>query len=328
MGEVIVRSDFGELYERLKQYDQVFMVYDRNVEGFADEIAGEAHIDACMSIDADGSNKNMDTVLDICRFLLALGADRRALVLAVGGGTTTDIVGFAASIYKRGVRFAFVPTTLLAQVDASLGGKTGVNLDSYKNIIGTFSFAEFTYSCVGTLSTLTQRDLTSGYAEMLKSFICSSSELYEKAVALLPSITPANVTALVELIDATQKFKLGVVERDPREKGERKCLNLGHTYGHAVEWWEQTHPCEVEHTHGEAVAIGLVKAAEVSEEKGFAAPGLARKIEADLQACGLPTALPCPAEELQEALTKDKKNVGGKVKFVYIREIGKVEWSV
>ena len=328
MGEILVRNDFSDLYERLKQYDSVYMVYDSNVEGFADEIAGEANIQACMSIDADGANKNMDTVLDICRFLLALGADRKALVLAVGGGTTTDIVGFAASIYKRGVKFAFVPTTLLAQVDASIGGKTGVNLDSYKNIIGTFSLAEFTYSCVRTLSTLTQRDLVSGYAEMLKSFIICSSELYEKAVALLPSITPENVSELSDLIDATQKFKVGVVERDPYEAGERKCLNLGHTYGHAVEWWEQTHECPLEHTHGEAVAIGLVKAAELSEQKGFAQKGLAAKIAADLSRCGLPTELPCPEEELAEALTKDKKNVGGKVKFVYIREIGKVEWSV
>lgn len=327
MGDVIVRSDFSDLYERLKQYENVYMVYDRNVETFADEIAEAAGIQASMAIDADGCNKNMDTVLDICRFLLAMDADRKAFVLAVGGGTTTDIVGFAASIYKRGVRFAFVPTTLLAQVDASIGGKTGVNLDSFKNLIGTFSFAEFTYSCTAPLRTLSQRDLVSGYAEMLKSFIICSSELYEKAVAVLPSVTPDNVSVLVDLIQATQDFKTGVVERDPHEKGERKCLNLGHTYGHAVEWWEQTHECEVEHTHGEAVAIGMVKVAELSEELGYAQKGLAQKIAADLKRCGLPTELPCPAEDLAEALTKDKKNVGGKVKFVYIREIGKVEWS-
>lgn len=327
MGELLVRDDFNDLYSRLAEYPAVYVVYDRNVEVFAKEIISSAKVCGAMAIDADGCNKNVATVLDICRFLLSHNADRKAMLLAVGGGTTTDIVGFAASIYKRGVRFGFVPTTLLAQVDASIGGKTGVNLDGYKNIIGTFSFADFTFSCPKTLSTLTLRDLRSGYAEMLKSFIISSEENYRKAVALLPEITPENVGRLAELIEATQQFKIGVVERDPYEKGERKCLNLGHTYGHAIEWWDQAKNVTDPHTHGEAVAVGLVMAAVVSEREGYAPKGTVERLEKDIRACGLPTALPCPEGELTEAMTKDKKNEGGKVKFVYIKKIGDAVWS-
>lgn len=327
MGELFVRDDFNDLVGLLSAYPTVYVVYDRNVECFAKEIISSAKVSGSMAIDADGTSKNIDTVLDICRFLLEHNADRKAMLLAVGGGTTTDIVGFAASIYKRGVHFGFVPTTLLAQVDASIGGKTGVNLDGYKNIIGTFSFADFTYSCPRTLSTLTLRDLRSGFAEMLKSFIISSEENYARTVALLPEITPENADRLTPLIAEVQRFKMGVVSRDPFEKGERKCLNLGHTYGHAIEWWEQVNDVADPHTHGEAVAIGLVMAATVSEREGYAQEGLTDIIRNDLQRCGLPVSLPCPESELAKAMDKDKKNEGGKVKFVYIKKIGETVWS-
>ena len=137
-----------------------------------------------MLIDAAECLKTMDTVMEICTWLLEQGADRDALVLAIGGGITSDMVGFAASIYKRGVRFAYVPTTLLAQVDAAIGGKTGVNLENYKNILGVIRQPEFTYLCPHALESLSQRDFLSGEAEVLKTFIIEDEGNYEKAVAL------------------------------------------------------------------------------------------------------------------------------------------------
>ena len=146
----------------------IYVIYDRNVAPFALKLA-EGH--PSLAITADEEHKTMDTVLDICRWLLAQGANRDDIVWAVGGGVTTDLVGFAASIYKRGVRYANYPTTLLSQVDAGVGGKTGVNLDSYKNMIGVTKFPIYTRILPEVLQTLPERELRSGAAEMLKTFI-------------------------------------------------------------------------------------------------------------------------------------------------------------
>lgn len=317
-------QDYQSLYDLLKGYRSVYMVNDANVDDLADRIAAEAGIECSLSICADPECKTMDTVLEICNFLLSLNAGRDALVLAVGGGTTTDIVGFASAMYKRGVKCAYVPTTLLAQVDASLGGKTGVNFQSYKNILGTFTMPEFTYICPEPLRTLTRRDLVSGYAELLKTFILGDAEKYFEAVRLLPSVTPETVGELGGLIEAAARIKEDVVAKDPHEAGLRRCLNLGHTYAHAIEWYEQAHGCEDPLTHGEAVAIGIIAAARQSEDEGIAKPGLADRLRRDFTACGLPVDLPYPMDELREAFPKDKKAVAGKQNFVLIKEIGTV----
>ena len=299
----------------------IYVIYDRNVESFALKLAEGR---PALAITADEEHKTMDTVLAICRWLLAQGAGRDALVWAVGGGVTTDLAGFAASIYKRGVRYANYPTTLLSQVDAGIGGKTGVNLDGYKNMIGVTKFPVYTRILPEVLQTLPKRELRSGAAEMLKTFIIEDKGgHYEKAVKVL-SEPEIDFAALAPLIEAAAEVKRRIVEQDPYEENIRRWLNLGHTYAHAIEWYQHTHRAADPMTHGEAVAVGIVQAALLSERLGLCKPGLADKLRADLCACGLPTELPCPEAELETALWKDKKAEKGIIHFVLIKRIGKV----
>jgi 3-dehydroquinate synthetase len=257
-------------------------------------------------------------VLLITRSLLEAGASRKALVVAVGGGITTDLAGFAASIYKRGVRYANVPTTLLAQVDAAIGGKTGVNFDAYKNMLGVIVQPVFTFVCAEALRTLPRRDFLSGAAEMLKTFIIDNEDdHYARAIQWLS----AGGSDGQELILAAAAVKAGIVSRDPYEAGERRKLNLGHTFAHAIE--HEARVREEDITHGEAVAMGMVLAARLSDALGVSA-GLAARLTADFAAVGLPTACPYPLAALAGAMDKDKKAEGDLVHFVLAERIGSV----
>lgn len=353
--DLYVRDDFSLLPELLRDEREVFLVYDRNVSWAAESIRGLCALKGAMAVDASEAAKNLDTVTGICRFLLEAGADRKALVLALGGGITTDMAGFASCIYKRGIRFATLPTTLLAQVDAGIGGKTGVNLDGYKNILGVIRQPEFVYIAGNTLETLPDSEFHSGVAEMMKSFIISDAPHYRRALTLLHSGARPDA----ELIRAAAAIKCGVVERDEFETGERRVLNLGHTVGHAIEWWQARrlapetgepagkYPQVVPengltcgqtpagygqngqnlraYSHGEAVAIGIVQAARLSEALGVCRRGLAAQLEADLASVGLPTVCPVSPSQMREAIAKDKKADGGSVHFVLINDIGRVE---
>ncbi|MCR5276377.1 MAG: 3-dehydroquinate synthase [Bacteroidales bacterium] len=318
--KIYVKDDLGGLNWHLRSYSSVYMVYDANVAEHVAKI--KKHVKSSLPLEISEAAKTMDTVLKIDRWLLQEGADRKSIVLAVGGGTTSDLAGFAASIYRRGIAYANVPTTLLAQVDASIGGKTGANLDSYKNMLGVIRQPEFTYICPRTLDTLPRRDFISGAAEMLKTFIIADETRYEEAVL---AIRTQDSSKIGELIEAAAEIKAKIVRKDETEQGLRRVLNLGHTYGHAIEWLQLSHAVSRPLTHGEAVAIGIVQAAKLSEQKGYAKAGLAAKIANDFQACGLPTALPCAEEDLEDAIKKDKKSEGGKIHFVMIRKIGKVK---
>ncbi len=299
--------------------NNIFVVYDRNVADFALKIADGR---PALPIIADEEHKTMDSVLRICRWLLSEGADRNAIIYAIGGGVTTDMAGFAASIYKRGVKYVNYPTTLLCQVDAGIGGKTGVNLDSYKNMIGVIRFPSDTRIYPETLRTLPARELRSGAAELLKTFIIEDKGNYSKAVKALSGEVDFN--ALAPLIKAAADIKRKIVSKDPYEEGQRRLLNLGHTYAHAIEWYQHTHATPNPMTHGEAVAVGIIQAARLSERLGIAESGTAEKLKSDLSACGLPTSLPCPEKELEQAMHKDKKAENGIIHFVLIKKIGKV----
>ena len=299
---------------------KIFIVCDRNVEEFARKTAPGRPL---LAITADEEHKNIDTVTNICRWLMEQGADRSAVLYAVGGGVTTDLAGFAASIYKRGIRYVNYPTTLLCQVDAGIGGKTGVNLDSYKNMMGVTRFPADTRILPDVLKTLPPRELRSGAAEMLKTFIIEDHGNYGRAVKIL-SAPELDYKALHELALEAAGVKRRIVEKDPFEEGPRRKLNLGHTYGHAIEWYQHVHGVAEPLSHGEAVAIGIIRAAEISERLRLAAPGLADRLRSDFKACGLPTELPCPEAGLDAAIWKDKKVENGKIHFVLIRRIGKV----
>lgn len=328
--------------------ENIFVVCDRNVETLARSLAPGRPL---LAITADEEHKDMDTVLGICRWLLECRADRDAVVYAVGGGVTTDMAGFAASIYKRGVRYVNYPTTLLCQVDAGIGGKTGVNLDGYKNILGVINFPLETRILPQALETLPERELRSGAAEMLKTFIIKDGGNYRKAVEAL-SRKKIDLDELAPLVEAAADVKREIVAKDPTEKGLRRVLNLGHTFAHAIEWHQHGHtrpaaaaadrrtsgqtghenpsataPAaagSAPYSHGEAVAIGIIQAARISEELGIAAQGLAERLVEDFRACRLPVELPCRAELLEQAIWKDKKAERGIIHFVLIKDIGTV----
>lgn len=314
--------------ERLADYESIFVVCDRRVSG----LAGRLGIPAASTkeIEANEGKKTLNSVLDIVRWLLDRGADRNAFLLGIGGGITTDLAGFAASVYKRGIRFGFLPTTLLAQVDAAVGGKNGVNLDGYKNMIGVIRQPEMTFLCPEVLASLPYAQLLEGAAEMLKTFLIDNSGgNYEKAVALFGHIHEAPELAaavraekdlLQDLVAAAARIKAGIVERDPEEHGERRKLNLGHTFAHAI---EKRSGGSV--SHGNAVATGMLLAARLSENRGIAAPGLSARLKEDFRRCGLPVDCPFPLPELSEAMAKDKKAEGGIIRFVLPAGIGEVE---
>lgn len=359
----------------LKGYPAVFVVADRQVESSAEQVVKAheeqklegtlPHPSNLLLLDVSEENKSMSTVLEICKWLMDNGADRNALLLAIGGGITTDMAGFAASIYKRGIRFAYVPTTFLSQVDAAIGGKTGVNFENYKNILGVIRQPEFTYICPEVLGTLPYRDFLSGAAELLKTFIIDNTgNNYEKAVEVLSEIHGSidrkqaialHLAEIEELAADAAKIKAGIVERDEFECGERRKLNLGHTFAHAIESVSMSrhngsmsghNGAESGVTHGEAVAMGMIMAAKASEwyynlasespsrreniagQNGTAtseeAESLSSRLARDFSRCGLPTECPFPPESLSGAMKKDKKAENGIVHFVLIRAIGDV----
>ena len=265
-------------------------------------------------IRASEQEKTLATVERLVTELLALQADRDTMLIGVGGGIVTDITGFVAAIYKRGLKFGLVPTTLLAQVDAAIGGKNGVNFDRFKNMVGTFRQAEFVYIDTDFLRTLPARELRCGAAEMLKNFLLADAEAYEAAVKVFSGPTPEQVP--VRLVRRAGEIKFSLVEQDPEDHGVRQLLNLGHTFGHAIE------KCSTQYEHGEAVAIGIVMAARMACEKGLLTPEEAERIRRDIAACGLPVEPPVPEAELQAAILQDKKRTGGTLKYVLPETIG------
>ena len=323
-------AHIADISSLLKGEKEVFVVCDRNVEWVAWEAGTFV---GAVSIDTSESLKTMGTVMEICKWLLDNNASRNALLLAVGGGITTDLAGFAASIYKRGIRYVNLPTTLLAQVDAAVGGKTGVNFLEYKNMLGAFRMPEFTAICPEVLKTLPARQLKAGLAEMLKTFIICDAAAYHQAVSSGKNANNPDGDAKTgpssgkkakfpdgDLILKAARAKESIVTMDPYEQGPRAVLNLGHTFAHAIEHEAMVRRDDI--LHGEAVAIGIIMAAEMAEREGIAEKGLAARLRADFRSLGLPTE--CPYKGLEEAMLKDKKAAGGKVKFVLPVKIGEV----
>ena len=265
-------------------------------------------------VHATEEEKTLATVERLTAQLLDLQADRTTFLLGVGGGITTDLVGFTAAIFKRGLPFGLVPTTLLAQVDASIGGKNGVNFDRYKNMLGTFRQPEFVYIDTDFLQTLPLRQLRCGAAEMLKTFLLADKRAYEEAVKVFRAEKPQVPQWLV---GRAGEIKQALVAQDPEDHGVRRLLNLGHTFGHAIE------KCSTQYEHGEAVAIGIALAARMAVEKELMAAEEADRIVDDLRAVGLPVEPPVSAEELRSAILQDKKRTGERLWFVLPETIGK-----
>lgn len=350
ISRVVVADGIDGLETFLEPYRHVYVVMDSNVAmrcpaAYAvSQMLNRRGVPGTL-IEVSEDTKSIETVLEISGWLLDNGADRDAMVLAIGGGITTDMVGFAASLYKRGVRFAYVPTTLLAQVDAAIGGKTGVNFGGYKNMLGTIRQPEFTYICPQFLESLPMQDFQSGAAEMLKTFIIEDNGNYRTAVEFLkglasdfitlsggmplsdaemrwPEVLSVKLHEIIPLIAAAVKVKAGIVSCDQFEDGERRKLNLGHTFGHAIESLSHKHHNDVDHGH--AVALGMVYAATMAEKLNIAEPGFAAALQKDLDSCLLLIINSYSPADMADAMRKDKKAEGGKVHFVLPRSVGDV----
>lgn len=331
MNPIYIKEDYSGLREAIGAFcpDRIFVVCDRAVAHLVPRLGLDA---AVLELEASEEKKSLRTVEEICRALLEGGADRKSFVLALGGGIISDMAGFAASIYMRGIRFAYVPTTLLAMTDAAIGGKTGVNFLSYKNILGSFTEPCFTWMAAASLEGLPRREVLSGAAEMLKSFIIDNVDgAYSTALeffrtASLPEKCDAATAArLLPLARAAAGVKAGIVSRDFRESGERKLLNLGHSFAHAIEHLAQTGADgNVGISHGEAVSMGIVLAARLSCALGYAPKGFDSSLEADFATVGLRVKCPYAPRQLVQAMSRDKKAEAGTLSFVLMRGISDV----
>ena len=265
-------------------------------------------------IPAGEAHKQQATVDFIIEALLNFGANRQSFLIGVGGGVVTDMVGYVAGIFMRGVQFGFVPTTILAMVDASIGGKNGIDVGVYKNIVGLIrqpAFILYDYSFLNSLPTYHWEN---GFAEIIKHAAIKDAMMMKALNENNLAYYQKNKKALVELIQRNVAIKVKVVQKDEFEKGDRKLLNFGHTFGHAI---------ENEHAllHGHAISIGMVYAAKISQVlQGFTGTGL---LIETLKKYGLPTAMHFNVEEAMEVMQKDKKNAKAGMQYVLLNKIGK-----
>ena len=269
------------------------------------------------------AHKNLDAVSKALDTLAQLGATRDACVLALGGGVVGDIAGFAAACWMRGIEFVQFPTTLLAMVDSSVGGKTGVDHAAGKNLIGAFHQPRAVIADLDTLSTLPDRELRAGLAEVVKTACIGDADFFEWLEAHADGLLARDTDALTHAITRCCRFKAGVVERDEREAGERALLNFGHTFGHAIE----TETGYDVLLHGEAVANGMALAARLSAQLGMASDADTERLQALLKRFGLPTVLPrgIASEALLARMRLDKKNRAGALRLILWRGIGRAE---
>lgn len=308
----------GERLTDLHMYipqDNTFIITDKNVDKIYRKSFPKF---PTFVMKAGEANKNLSTVSEVYSWLLEQGADRNSFIVGIGGGVVCDLTGFVASTFMRGVHFGFVATTLLAQVDASVGGKNGVDLDGYKNIVGTINQPKFVICDISMLKTLPYVELVSGLAEVVKHALIADSSKFEYIENNSDSILALDLTMLEYLVTRSVQIKAEIVEIDEREGGLRRVLNLGHTWGHAVEKITGI-------PHGQAVSIGLAFAANLSHSKGLLSAAEKDRVIELLSKLGLPIQSNANTLKVLETLQKDKKKIGKGVHYVLMKGIGAVE---
>jgi len=307
----------GESISNLSKYipgKGVYIITDENVDKlYGDKFPNYPKI----VVKAGETSKNLLSVSEIYRWLLDAGADRSSFVVGIGGGVVCDIAGFVASTYMRGVEFGFVATSLLAQVDASVGGKNGVDLDGYKNIVGTFNQPKFVICETSMLKTLPAVELSNGFAEMVKHCLITDAADFAYMEDNIERLMNRDVEVITPLLAKSVRIKANIVTADEHEKGDRKKLNLGHTWGHAVEKISGL-------PHGQSVSIGLEFAARLSTEKGLLEKRDYMRLMNLLRELQLPICTSINPLRIFEALTKDKKKVDNSVDFILMKGIGNV----
>ncbi|MFT4092846.1 MAG: 3-dehydroquinate synthase [Niabella sp.] len=281
----------------------IFKVHQNKFRGFA-----------TIAIPAGEEHKNQSTVNTIIQKLIEAKADRKSVLVGVGGGVITDLTGYVASVYMRGIQFGFVPTTVLGLVDASIGGKNGIDVGVYKNMVGVIRQPSFLLHDLSLLQSLPEKEWQNGFAEIIKHACIKDAALFKQLEQHTLKDYARNKQLLAGLIRRNAMIKVRVVQKDEFEKADRRLLNFGHTIGHAIE-------TQYGLMHGEAVAIGMVYASRISEQLlGFKGK---EKIKSLIEQYGLPVAITFDKKKVFEVLAMDKKRIKKEMNFVLLDKIGK-----
>lgn len=336
--DIVFEHSFDRLPEELKKLfpeengdsllkkRNLCVITDRNVDGlFGNEIKnllqGICRELSFYVFSAGEENKTLDTVSDIYRFLIEKKITRKDMLIALGGGVVGDITGFAAASFLRGIDFVQIPTTLLSQVDSSIGGKTGVDFEQYKNMVGAFHMPRLVYTNVSVLKELDERQFASGFAEVMKHGLIRDRKYYEWLLENIYEIDDREPDVLQEMVCRSCMIKKKVVEKDPTEQGERALLNFGHTIGHGIE----KASCFTL-LHGECVALGCIAAANISYRHRLIGEDEYLEIRDMFVPFHLPIALreiSFTAQEVVENTKSDKKNASGTLRFILLQKLGK-----
>lgn len=326
--DIVFSTDFQELLSELQALNiesrKVCVVTDSHVAAlYGEEIMGNLKGNCTKNVlytfEAGEEQKTLATVKEIYAFLIREQFDRKDLLIALGGGVTGDITGFTAATFLRGIDFVQIPTTLLAQADSSIGGKTGVDFDGYKNMVGAFYMPRLVYMNVSVLKTLDDRQFFSGFAEVMKHGLIKDASLYEWLLDRMYEIGDRDADTLLEMVERSCKVKKLVVEKDPTEQGERALLNFGHTLGHAIEKYKN-----FSMTHGECVALGITAAAFISWKHEWLSMDEYYEIRDMLVPFNLPiTVEDVNPEEILKLTKADKKMEGNSIKFILLKKVGK-----
>ncbi len=326
--DIVFSQSFEDLWFDLEELGikdrRVMLVTDSNVRTLYAESLSQELADKCKKVcifdfPAGEEHKTLDTVKEVYKALIAEGFDRKDLLIAVGGGVVGDVTGFIAATYLRGVDYIQIPTTLLAQADSSIGGKTGVDFDGFKNMVGAFKMPKLVYMNLNTLKTLDDRQFFNGFAEVMKHGLIKDAGFYEWLISNMYEICERDLDTLEQMIIQSCTIKKLIVEKDPLEQGDRALLNFGHTIGHAIEKAKG-----FTMLHGECVALGCVAAAFLSWKREL----LTMEEYYEIRDMFVPFYLPISIEDINPEeilqLTKsDKKMEAGKIKFVVLKRIGK-----
>jgi 3-dehydroquinate synthase len=309
---ILVGAGWEALKDLLPEFG-VIIITDENVKRIYGSKFPHAPV---FSVLPGEESKKLSVIGHLAGKLLEEGIDRNGFVLAIGGGVVCDLAGFLASIYLRGIRCGYVSSSLLSQVDASTGGKNGVNLEGTKNILGVIRQPEFVICDPAMLITLSDEEYLSGLAEMIKTAVIGDEELFSLIENNYDGIMARDYNLLSSLVARTVKFKAAVVTEDEMEKGLRRILNFGHTFGHAIEMQTKV-------KHGFAVAAGMELATDFSLKKGFIDSEVKKRISNLLERFGLLKKYYIPSEDIERLVMHDKKKSGGGIHFVFTAGIGK-----
>ena len=310
------RVVFGRVAKQLPP-----LLPDRRIIAIVDAAVDTLYPSLCapferIVVEGGEPTKSLASLERVYSSLIELSADRECFLLGVGGGVVTDLTGFVASTYMRGVPFGFVSTTLLGAVDASVGGKNGVNVGGYKNMVGTFCQPRFVLCDVNMLRTLPEREFVAGLAEVVKSAIIADAELFEMLEKCDVKMLPTDTALLENIVFRAIKVKADIVERDEREQGDRRKLNLGHTLAHAIEKMSS------KMNHGEAVAVGIALICDMATSCGKLSERDNSRIKTLLQKIGFSLESPVELRDLKSALEKDKKSEGDNIQIVFPCRVG------